>query len=156
MAFHPPEYPPLRGSDRGGENRGEGRSCPVGFTHHSIHTRLAAILDHTILNNPSFTSDSLAELAHLRDEVTSCAKIQPLKPSHPDATWRKQADSFVNDDWDTAPWWFVENYFYRRLLDAINYWNAAADPFLSQKRNAIIAAIPSFQRTVLPLAESAS
>ena len=32
----------------------------------------------------------------------------------------------------TAPWWFAENYFYKRMLELTDPATGAADPFAKQ------------------------
>ena len=41
---------------------------------------------------------------------------------------------------------FLENYFYRRILDAVQYWDKLVDPFVGQKRDMLASARNAFKR----------
>ena len=54
------------------------------------------------------------------------------------------------ETWLDSPWWLCENYLYKRVLEAIS-GQGVADPFASQKMEALEKAAAAFERDVLPL-----
>jgi hypothetical protein len=87
--------------------------------------------------------------------------------------WHELLEPFVaaGDTWLTAPWLVTEFYVYRRLMQALDYWNPESvgymfDPFLKQKRagllsstgsaEAMLAKIPDLPATKEGIAIAAS
>jgi hypothetical protein len=81
----------------------------------------------------------LARLDALHEEATS-ATITPLPDTaHDHAAWRAWAQpdgggrSYFGQSWFDVPFLWAESYFYRRLLDAVGYYDdgpwAGVDPF---------------------------
>jgi uncharacterized protein with ATP-grasp and redox domains len=63
----------------------------------------------------------------------------------PDAVaWSRYIERYTGMDWLQPPWFFVEPYFYRRIMEAIGYFRQVAgkktDPFIYQKRQGLVAA----------------
>lgn len=69
------------------------------------------------------------------------------------ADWRRYTQPYVGWGWLDPPWFFVENYFYRRVLEAIGYFRPGLgrghDPFHWTKEQSLIASRP----TIATLAE---
>lgn len=64
--------------------------------------------------------------------------------------WHDILQPFVenNDTWLSAPWMVTEFYVYRRLMQAIGYWDKGTagymyDPFLKQKRAGLVSSVGS-------------
>lgn len=120
---------PLRGSETGT------------FTHYSIAVRLPEI-GRRILAENNFRSHIVADLETLIEEVPE-GYIRPLIDHNaPDANnWRTYCLPYLGQSWLQAPWFFVETYFYRRVLEATQYFvagaaTAAHDPYIRQKQQA--------------------
>lgn len=76
------------------------------------------------------------------------------EPGVPDAAdWRRAIQPYVGWNWLDPPWFFVENYFYRRVLEAIGYFRHGPtqghDPFQQSKAQGLVASEP----TIAALAE---
>ncbi|PID85977.1 MAG: hypothetical protein CSB13_05235 [Chloroflexi bacterium] len=127
---------PLRGSETGT------------FTHYSIAVRLPDI-GRRILAENRFCSHVVADLADLIEGIPN-TPIRPLTDLYaPDAAdWRKYCLPYLEQSWLQAPWFFVETYFYRRVLEATQYFDEGAategvDPYAYQKRQGLTMSVPA-------------
>lgn len=100
----------------------------------TIVERLPDILSRTVVEN-DFPPPVKAELEALHAEIPG-ARIRPIRDVQaPDyADWKTFTAPYLDDDWLEVPWFFAEHYFYRRIMDAVSYFQHRKDPFLSQKR----------------------
>ena len=111
------------------------------FTYDSIVVRLPDIGRRLLAEN-DFSADVNAGLERLIQEIPA-GRIRPLtRDAAPDAAdWAAYVEPYLGQDWLEAPWFFVETYFYRRVLEATGYFKPgpgkAADPFTYQKRKAL-------------------
>ena len=114
-----PKLPePLRGNETGT------------FTAHSVSVRLPEIAGRIRDDHPTAASS----LSALIDEIGS-GHIEPLSGTGPNQEeWASYVQPFVGSSWRDVPWFFAEYYFYRRILDAVGYWESGLDPYQSQKR----------------------
>jgi len=129
-----------------------------------------------VLESPPFT-EALKRFNQLRIELQHAATT-PLRHLEPltDETsksgtspemeeWKRILSPFINhphphtpttvssttsatDTWLSAPWLVTEFYLYRRLLEALGYFNPKSpgylwDPFAKQKRAGLISSVPS-------------
>jgi len=109
---------PLRGNETGT------------FTAFSVSVRLPEIAGRIRDDHP-IAADSLNALI---DEIGS-GHIAPLAGTGPNqAEWTGYVEPFVGSTWPDVPWFFAEYYFYRRILDAVGYWESGVDPYQEQKR----------------------
>lgn len=120
-------------------------SEPGSFAHLTLTQRWPAIAQRVIAENdfPAEISDNLSALVQeLFDGV-----IRSLKDdSGPDlAAWTGYLEPFIGQPWLNVPWYFAEVYFYRRLLEATQYFRPesqqGSDPFASQKRHSLKTAM---------------
>ncbi|MGB5058486.1 MAG: ARMT1-like domain-containing protein, partial [Candidatus Promineifilaceae bacterium] len=114
------------------------------FTHYSIAVRLPEI-GRRILAENHFRSHIAADLQALFEEIPD-GDIRPLLDGYaPDAAdWRAYCLPYLEQTWLQAPWFFVETYFYRRVLEATQYFaegaaTAVLDPFAYQKQQGLAA-----------------
>jgi hypothetical protein len=149
------------------------------------------ILQRTYDDNEEFLESSLPscqQINHLFQELrtelqnagtTELTYLDELAPSAPAERvkewqeWHDILEPFVEagDTWLTAPWLVTEFYVYRRLMQALDYWNEDSegyqyDPFLVQKRagllsstgsaEAMLAKIPDLPATKEGIAIAAS
>ncbi|MBK8987525.1 MAG: protein-glutamate O-methyltransferase family protein [Chloroflexi bacterium] len=112
------------------------------FTHYSIAVRLPEI-GRRILAENNFRSHIAADVQALIEEIPNGA-IRPLFDHNaPDAAdWRQYCLPYLGQSWLQAPWFFVETYFYRRVLEATQYFEQGAatavyDPFAYQKQQGL-------------------
>ena len=125
--------------------------APTGFTYDSIHRRLARIVDDIV---PAMPASSHPALNTLKSEIEHDAKLTPLDADQEDADWDAYGSMYEGQSWLSAPWFYVENYFYKRLLDIVRQHGGPSDPFIDQKRAALATAEKPFVDTVLPLLDT--
>lgn len=108
------------------------------FAAHTMRVRVPAIAQQVLDVNPSMQPDARIRLAQLRDDVASGGLIQPLlsvnHPSYEDQVWQEETDRRSGDTWHDTDWFFAETYFYRKLMEAVSYFEHGLDPFAPIKR----------------------
>jgi len=116
--------PPLSGGD------------PDSFVHHTITVRWPRIARRVIEENddPPAVTDRLQALI---DEIPE-GPIRLLDdPAAPDtALWNARIAPHRGQSWLDVPWFFGETYFYRRIVEAVGYFQPGGrtDPFSVQKQ----------------------
>jgi uncharacterized protein with ATP-grasp and redox domains len=130
------------------------RGCELGtFTHSSVVERLPEIAERTIAEN-DFSLDVISKIRAMIDEIPDGAMRLLDDPQAPDSEeWHSYVSDFLGQNWLEVPWFFVEFYFYRRILEATGYFYAGetsfeVDPFNRQKRRGLESA----QRQISELA----
>ncbi len=119
---HPP---PIRTSD------------PGSFAQHTIRERLPKIVESALKQNENLNSVQ-ENLRTLQAELNRPAPVRPLSGSQPDAAqWNAQLAAFPGSPWLDLPFYFAEAFFYRRLLEAVRYFDPGPtqgrDPFQAAK-----------------------
>lgn len=115
-----------------------------GFTYDSVQRRLPLIVDAVIENNPAYSASLRESLCALRDEITANVPLVPLRD--PSAAWSAALEPCVRaqQSWYSAPWFLVENYFYKRLLELTDGPSGGADPFAAQKAESLAGSADAF------------
>jgi uncharacterized protein with ATP-grasp and redox domains len=131
-----PELPaPLRGNE------------PGTFTHHSVAVRLPEIATRVLAEN-DLDPAARAAIAALIDEIAG-GVITQLGGQGPEAAaWDSYVAPHLGESWLDVPWFFAEYYFYRRVLDAVGYWNTGTDPYRAQKQLGLDQAIDPARETI--------
>lgn len=109
---------------------------PDSFAWSVIHRRHPLLIEQARAAHP-YGPQQVDGLEALAAEMTG-GLVRPLKPeSHDGHAWQGWSESYVGRRWDEVPFLWSESYFYRRLLEAIEffspgpwYWN---DPFAHLK-----------------------
>lgn len=133
---------PLRGSDMGT------------FTERTLWERIPAIARRVVAEN-EFAPEIQARLLALADEIP-LGKIRPFSPSDPAvappdfADWQAYTVPYLGETWLTVPWFFAETYFFRRVLEATDYFANGIDPYAYQKRRGLEAALASWHKRPFP------
>ena len=135
-AVSPPVHPlpePLRGSETGT------------FAADTVTRRLPEIARRAITENDlDAIRNRLVEA--LAAEI-GASRLTPIdEPEAVDAAlWARHVTPHLDSTWLEAPWFFVETYFFRRLLAATGYSQPGSrrgvDPFAYQKRLALDSAL---------------
>ena len=114
-------------------------SEPGSFARATIVERKPEIIRRVLADHP-YPPRIAAALAALAAEIASAA-IGPPAASAVDTEadfWREQWAEHSGRTWLELPWYFAETYFYRRLLEAVDYFGptpwGGRDPFGPQKR----------------------
>jgi len=112
-------------------------SEPGSFAQRTILHRKPQIIEAVLADNdyPQFVVE---RLRRLKGEIIS-EEIKPLTEDAPDVEeWNGLQAEFENRTWLEIPWYFAEAYFYRRLLEAVEYFQPGPlqghDPFQASKR----------------------
>lgn len=112
------------------------------FTHTSVVVRLPEIARRTLAEN-QFPPETAARIQALVAEIPSGqVRRLDIPPAGSLAAGSPGWDSFVEPylgmDWLSIPWFFAEEYFYVRLLEACGYFHPGPgylrDPYAGQKR----------------------
>lgn len=108
------------------------------FTHTSVVVRLPEIARRTMAEN-NFPPEVTRRLQELIDGIPAepVRRLDiPLAPCSQD--WDAYISPFLGINWLEIPWFFAEEYFYIRILEATGYFHAGSgrlqDPYASQKK----------------------
>lgn len=112
-------------------------SEPGSFARRTIVERKPQIIRQVIEDN-DYPLDIMQALETFREEIAS-QPMRPLSEHAPDvAPWNRELAACRGKTWIEVPWHFAETYFYRRLLEAVRYFQPGPwegrDPFEEQKR----------------------
>ncbi|HAX77200.1 MAG TPA: hypothetical protein DCY88_15555 [Cyanobacteria bacterium UBA11372] len=98
-----------------------------------------------------FLENSIVENLQTLIQELPYGQVRFLKDTEaPDiAAWNKYLEPYQGNNWLDIPWYFAEAYFYRRILEATNYfipgdWQGF-DPFEAQKRLGLLTSSQSIQ-----------
>ena len=112
-------------------------SDPGSYANFTIVDRMPQII-HQVIQDNSYPPHIASALEAFRDEIAR-QPVQPLYESAPDIDfWNASLSAYASNTWFELPWYFAETYFYRKLLEAIGYFQPGLwqghDPFHQQKR----------------------
>ena len=115
------------------------------FTEDSVVRRLPEIALKTIADN-ALEGHRRERVEHLAADVNSGVIDRVDEPEAADSLdWQRYVDKYEGLTWVDAPWFFVETYFYRRLMSATGYSQPGprrgVDPFALQKQTALDGAL---------------
>jgi len=111
-------------------------SEPGSFAQQCIVERKPMIIRQALADH-DYPPEIVAALKAFRAEIAH-QPIRPLTEDAPDiADWRAAWAEFEGGTWLNVPWYFAEAYFYRRLLEAVHYFQPGPwwlhDPFARGK-----------------------
>ncbi len=112
-------------------------SEPGSFAQETILQRKPQIIRQVLADN-SYPSRIVKRLTRFEDEILN-RKIEPLtEPADDTEKWNSRWQKYANRTWLQLPWYFAETYFYRRLLEAVEYFQpgplGGRDPFRRAKK----------------------
>jgi hypothetical protein len=107
------------------------------FARKTMLHRVPRIIDNVIIEN-EYPQPIILNLLELKKEILY-GEVQPLTEDAPDAEdWNAVWSRFEGNTWLELPWYFAESFFYRRLLEAVKYFQSGPlyhnDPFSKSKR----------------------
>jgi uncharacterized protein with ATP-grasp and redox domains len=124
-----------------------------GFTRVSIVKRLPDILDTVIEHNKdNLNINQLNAFNTIRNELSqgTITSITLHEDTRDDDNiefleWKRYEQEFdvKKKTWLELPWFFVENYFYKLILDVMEYRKNGIDPFEKQKIESLTQPIES-------------
>lgn len=124
-------------------------SEPDSFAQYTLRERLPAILRRAIADN-SFSQSAVTNLNALATELLD-GEIRPIQADGgtDGAVWANYVQPFQGNSWLDTPFYFAEAYFYRRILEAIGYFQVEpdhrCDPYAHQKHQSLVTAIEAIR-----------
>jgi hypothetical protein len=121
------------------------------FAQRTLAVRVPKILEETVADNAArgaFPEEVIAACRALHEELVS-GTLRGLIEQAPDrASWDAACEPHLGKSWLDIPWYFAESFFYRRLLEAVQYFGArrGADPFLGIKEREEQQMLPRVRR----------
>lgn len=110
---------------------------PGSWSHSTVKDRFPMITQRVIEEN-QFPPQITTNLRQLKEDIPN-GPIRLLKdldaPDH--TSWQKFIKPYLGKNWLVVPWFFVETYFYRRIIEAVDYFNLKKDPFEYQKQQGL-------------------
>lgn len=132
-----PLPPPLMGAEMGS------------FAYFTVIERLPALARRIIAENnfPSLIAENLEKLAQEIPEQPIRTLAETEAPDL--AAWVNYVKPYLGKNWLDVPWYFAEAYFYRRILEATQYFQPGkwrgVDPYSFQKHLGLEMAKNSIQ-----------
>ena len=119
------------------------------FANFTFINRIPTIIQQVIEEN-NYPESIVEELNLLKQDI-AVGSIRNFKdetaPDHDN--WRGYIEPYLGEAWRETPFYFAEAYFYRRILEATQYFaensKRRLDPFSLQKRLGLKAAIDSIR-----------
>lgn len=106
------------------------------FTNYSVVVRLPEIAQRTMAEN-HFHSDINHRVERLVSEIHA-GQVRKLHGIPAEYGWDEYVKPYLGSSWLTIPWFFAEEYFYLRMLEACRYFEPGPgylrDPYAQQKR----------------------
>ncbi len=114
---------------------------PGSWAERTIKVRFIDTIKRTIAEN-DFPAEFLDRLDNLISEIPDDSIKDVIDPGAPDEDqWRTYLAGYEGQNWLQPPWFVVEHYFYRRIIDAVGYFQMGAgnglDPFLASKKTGL-------------------
>ena len=109
---------------------------PDSFAHWTLAERFPTIIQHVIADN-QFPGDIAERLTAFGRDLAQ-GSVRRLHDDGPDlSAWHRYLTPFLGRRWSALPWYFAEAYFYRRLLEATQYFlpgpGSGVDPYRCRK-----------------------
>lgn len=141
---------------------------PGTWAHDTMSRRIREeILARIFRENTFFSGAVLDRLKQLDRELAepTAHRLRPLEEPPPGGgpapdlfTWnRRILERFHDCNWLSSPWCIAEFYFYRRVMEAVEYFSTKLDPFRKQKELGVSAntkTMDEWASRVLPLLQT--
>lgn len=115
-------------------------SEPGSFAEYTLRYRLPAILHEVIACN-DYPDRILERLDMLLQEIAGGPVRSFDDPGADTSFWVNAWRDYIGSTWNTLPWFWAETYFYRRILNAVEYFTSGEwylhDPFEASKQRAL-------------------
>ena len=104
------------------------------FAHDTLARRVPAIVDGVLERNPDYAPRVKERILALAAALRSGAPLPDLHAGAPHADeWLEVLAARRGEGWLSSDWFTAENYAYRCLADASDFWRTGRDPFRSIK-----------------------
>lgn len=109
------------------------------FASNTMKVRVPDIFREVLELNPDYSPPLKARIQALIDEVAGGEPVGILPfIAHDYEAWlhqfQQQAAAYPVFTWHNCDWFFAENYVYRRLMEAVRYFETGRDPFQPKKQ----------------------
>ena len=110
---------------------------PGSWAHSTVKERFPETTRRVIQEN-KFPAEINQELHQLEVDIPD-QPIRQLKDlDAPDQkAWQSYIQPHEGKNWLVVPWFFAEHYFYRRIMEAVSYFQYKHDPFKYQKEQGL-------------------
>ena len=120
---------------------------PGTWAYSTTTVRIADIARRTLVEN-EFSPEIIQRVNELIVDIPMSPVRLLQQDAAPDAQeWVNYTRPHLGQDWLETPWFFIETYFYRRLLEATGYFEPgpgeALDPFAYQKEQGLRSTRPA-------------
>lgn len=99
------------------------------FAHDTMKRRVPNIIRETQELNPDYPDDIQEALDALHRDIQGDAPIPPID----DPVWAALLARHAGETWLNTEWFFAEVYFYRLLIEAVQWEQTGRDPFAPKK-----------------------
>jgi hypothetical protein len=131
-------------------------SEPGSYARYTIVERKPMLI-RQVLADTDYPVEVIAAVDAFRHEIAT-GRVLPLTESAPDVnSWNQTIYEFQGCTWLDLPWFLAETYFYRRLLEAVRYFQPGClyrkNPFQKQKEAQMckdVASLGSMDLGALP------
>src|SRR4029079_18520606 len=107
------------------------------FGSHTMRVRVPKILAQAAAQQ-QHAADATA-LRALREEVLADARLRPPGAPAPDLDeWQRALTEHGLETWFTTTWFFAETYVYRRVIEAVRFFETDRDPFRVTKEEELV------------------
>jgi uncharacterized protein with ATP-grasp and redox domains len=127
-------------------------SEPDSFAYYTITVRFPRIINQVLQEN-DLPDDQQKTLNQLLAEIPY-GTLRPLMDQNaPDArSWSEHLHPYSGQDWLQTPWFLCETYFFRRIIEAIRFYDQEPhnrlDPYHAQKKNNLDETLAELRGTV--------
>lgn len=137
------------------------------FTWDTVSSRMPKIMDSVVASLPEGLKSNASLRAAIEELQADMREGKPLKlleqtgPFVNADSWNEIIQEYISrgEGWHDAPWWVVENYMYKRLLQELartGEEGAKYDPFTPSKEEALVAAMGALESSLSPLMDLAT
>lgn len=107
---------------------------PGSWAYNTVIKRWPETVKKILLEN-DFSKELKENLSNLITDIPDQPIRQLTDLDAPDnKSWNSYISLYEGMNWLDIPWFFGEHYFYRRIIEAVDYFKLGLDPFSSQKQ----------------------
>jgi len=106
------------------------------FARYTLQKRMPSIIDG-ILSENQYSPNIVDNLRRIKNEIRYGKMNIPISTGPDPEQWKIWMTPFKKLSWFDAPFYAVEAYFYRLILDATEFFSNHIDPFFQLKRKDI-------------------
>jgi len=112
------------------------------FAHRTMAERIPENIELVASRNdfPQRITSDLQSLARAIREDDEATMFAPPAPDY--ESWLDSCASVLPATWLHAPWMFAETFAYRKLIEAVRFWETGIDPFAPMKDDELSGAGP--------------